>query len=180
MSRNIVRITFDSKTHALHIVIEAPKGRRTKFRYDEKLDLFQFDKVLPPGVTFPFDFGFIPSTLGGDGDPLDVAVLTDEPSFVGCLILGRLLGAIEAEQTQNGKTNRNDRLIAVPISTKSPEPQGTATELTDKVASDVRDFFVAYNAMQKKKFKPLSTLGPEEALRLVRRGMALASRKTHA
>src|ERR1041385_801146 len=130
MSRNIVRMpTFDAETDAVHIIIEAPKGRRTKFKYDEKLDMFQFDKILPPGVIFPFDFGFLPSTLGGDGDPLDVAVLTDEPSFVGCLVLGRLLGAIEAEQTEKGKTNRNDRLIAVPISTKSPKPQGTATEL---------------------------------------------------
>ncbi len=176
--RNIIQMpTFDAERDAIHIIIEAPKGRRTKFKYNEKLEMFQVDKVLPPGIVFPFDFGFLPSTLGGDGDPLDVAVLTDEPSFVGCLILGRLLGAIEAEQTEKGKTNRNDRLIAVPISAKSAELQGTVTELSEKVASQVSEFFVAYNAMQKKTFKPLNTLGPDKALGLVRDGMALARDK---
>jgi inorganic pyrophosphatase len=64
-------------------------------------------------MVFPFDFGSIPGTVAADGDPLDVLVLMDEPAFVGCLIQARLLGVIEAEQTEAGKTERNDRLIAV-------------------------------------------------------------------
>ena len=64
---------------------------------------------------FPFDFGFIPSTLGRDGDPLDVLVLMDEPAHVGCLVDVRIIGVIEAKQTQDGKTESNDRLLAVAI-----------------------------------------------------------------
>lgn len=163
---------FDAKSKTLNIFIEAPRGRRTKFKYNEENGLFQFDKVLPPGLIFPFDFGFLPSTLGGDGDPLDVVVLTDEPTFVGCLISGRLLGVIEAEQTEKGKTERNDRLIAIPLSVKSQEPQGTVTEMTDKVAGDVRDFFICYNDIQGKQFKPVKTAGPAEAMRIVEEGIA--------
>src|ERR1700693_2649246 len=69
-------------------------------------------KVLPLGMMFPFDFGFIPSTLGEDGDPLDVLVLMDEPLPVGCTLGCRLLGIIEATQEEHGETTRNDRIIA--------------------------------------------------------------------
>src|SRR5918993_2443763 len=98
----------------LNVVIETPKGSRNKYEYDEKLGLFKLGGVLPAGASFPFDFGFIPSTLGGDGDPLDVLVLMDEPAFAGCLVITRLIGVVEAEQTErDGETTRNDRLVGV-------------------------------------------------------------------
>src|SRR5215213_990364 len=70
----------------LNVIIETPKGSRNKFNYDEETGLFKLGGVLPAGASFPFDFGFVPSTLGGDGDPLDVLVLMDEPAFAGCLV----------------------------------------------------------------------------------------------
>src|SRR5438876_43986 len=97
----------------LNVVIETPQGSRNKFTFDEELCLFKLGGVLPLGAAFPFDFGFLPDTMGQDGDPLDVLVLMDEPAFPGCLVPARLIGVIEAEQTEKGKTERNDRLIAV-------------------------------------------------------------------
>ena len=98
----------------LHVIIETPKGSRNKFKYDEAHGLFKLGGVLPAGAVFPFDFGFVPTTLGGDGDPLDVLLLMDEPAFAGCLVAARLIGVIEAAQTEeDGTTERNDRLIAV-------------------------------------------------------------------
>jgi inorganic pyrophosphatase len=132
--------------------------------------------MAPVGFAFPFDFGFLPSTRGGDGDPLDVVILADEPTFTGCVILGRLLGILEAEQTENGKTIRNDRLIAIPITAKTHEPVGP-TQLDDRAASNILDFFVSYNEAQGKKFKPLGTHGPDRALRIIREGMARARKK---
>src|SRR5204863_796713 len=102
----------------LSAVIETPKGSRSKFKYDEEHGLFKLSGVLPAGAVFPFDFGFVPATVGEDGDPLDVLVLMDEPVFSGCFVAARLLGVIEARQTEDGKTERNDRLIAV--SAKAP------------------------------------------------------------
>src|SRR4051794_16686563 len=105
---------WDADEGGVNVVIETPKGSRNKFAYDPASRLFELKKVLPRGIAFPFDFGFIPSTLAEDGDPLDVLVLMDEPAFPGCKVRCRLVGVIEAEQTEKGKkTLRNDRLIAV-------------------------------------------------------------------
>lgn len=74
--------------------------------------MFKLKKNLPEGLNFPFHFGFIPYTKAEDGDPLDVLILMDEPSWPGCVIECKLLGVIEAEQTENNTTSRNDRMIA--------------------------------------------------------------------
>src|SRR6476661_1023701 len=97
----------------IHAVIETPMGSRNKFKYDEKLGFYALSGVLPQGMMFPHAFGFIPSTKAEDGDPEDVLVIMDEPTFTGCVVPSRLLGVIEAEQTEDGKSERNDRLIAV-------------------------------------------------------------------
>src|SRR5262245_29945269 len=102
---------FDPETGLVNVIIDTPQGSRIKFKYDEELGLFKLGKVLPLGASFPYDFGFIPSTYAEDDDPVDILVLMDEPAFSGCLLKVRLLGALEAEQTENGKTNRNDRLL---------------------------------------------------------------------
>jgi inorganic pyrophosphatase len=74
----------------------------------------QLSTVLPEGMSFPYDFGFIPSTVGEDGDPLDVLILMDAPVVPGCIVRARLLGAIQAKQKEKGgKWTRNDRLLAV-------------------------------------------------------------------
>src|SRR5215813_5255093 len=89
---------LDEKTRVCRAIIETPKGFRNKFDYDPDSNLFQLAGLLPEGMMFPFDFGFIPSTLGEDGDPLDIMVLMDAPAHVGCLLDVRIIGVIMAEQ----------------------------------------------------------------------------------
>ena len=89
--------TWDSESGTLNVIIETPKGGRNKLKYDSVRGLFQLSKVLPRGTVFPFDFGSIPSTSAADGDPLDVLVLMEEPSFAGCLVPVRLIGVLEAK-----------------------------------------------------------------------------------
>src|SRR4051812_43141622 len=101
---------LDAKKYTCKVIIETPKGSRTKFAYDEKSRLFELRGLLPHGLVFPFDFGFIPRTLGGDGDPLDVMVLMDAPAHVGCLIDARIIGILNAEQVKDGDRETNDRL----------------------------------------------------------------------
>jgi len=90
---------LDAKRFQCRAIIETPKTRRNKFDYDSESGLFKLAGLLPEGMMFPFDFGFIPATLGGDGDPLDVMVLMDEPAHVGCLVDIRVIGVIQAIQT---------------------------------------------------------------------------------
>ena len=95
---------FDRKSGNVNVVIDTPKGSRNKYAFDFKIDAYKLKAVLPHGSVFPFDFGSIPGTVAEDGDPLDVLVLMDEPVFIGCLVETRLLGVIEAEQTQANRT----------------------------------------------------------------------------
>src|SRR3977135_2214553 len=94
-------------------IIETPKHCRNKFDYDPDANLFMLGGLLPEGMMFPFDFGFLPCTLGEDGDPLDIMVLMDAPAHVGCLIEVRIIGIITAKQTEDGSTESNDRLLGV-------------------------------------------------------------------
>lgn len=94
---------YDAKTEDLRIVIETPKGSRNKYSYDPECDCLQLSTVLPEGMVFPYDFGFIPSTLGDDGDPLDILILMEAPVVPGCVVTVRLIGAIEAEQKRAGR-----------------------------------------------------------------------------
>src|SRR5256885_12700777 len=106
-------LQLDVKKSVCRAIIETPKGFRNKFNYDPGSGLFELAGLLPEGMMFPFDFGFLPSTLGEDGDPLDILVLMDAPAHVGCLIEVRIIGVITAEQGEDGTTKTNDRLLGV-------------------------------------------------------------------
>lgn len=169
---------FDEESGDLNVIIETPKGSRNKFNYDEKLGLFKLGGVLPAGASFPFDFGFVPSTVGGDGDPLDVLVLMDEAAFAGCLVASRLIGVIEAEQTErDGETTRNDRLIAVAASSRTHAGVRTLAALSNSFIEEIEHFFISYNEIKGKVFKPLGRFGAEEAVKIVKDGMRRLSRK---
>jgi inorganic pyrophosphatase len=108
--------TFDDDDNVVAI-IETRRDTRTKLVFEESSEAFVVKKVLPQGMSFPFDYGFIPSTLADDGDPLDVLVLMDEPVPTGTIVPARLIGVIEAFQTEkDGASDTNDRLIAVAAS----------------------------------------------------------------
>jgi inorganic pyrophosphatase len=85
------------------VVVETPKGSRNKYAFHPDNRVFELKKVLPAGMALPYDFGFLPSTKGGDGDPLDVLVLMDEPAFPGCVLKCRVIGVIEGEQGNKKK-----------------------------------------------------------------------------
>src|ERR1700744_1932054 len=97
----------------LQVIIETPALSRNKFAYDPDRGIFALKKVLPAGMVFPYDFGFLPQTIAPDGDPIDVLLLMDEPAFPGCAVKARLIGVIEGEQLDGKKRIRNDRLGAV-------------------------------------------------------------------
>ena len=169
---------FDPESDDLNVIIETPKGSRNKFKYDEALRLFRLSGVLPAGAVFPYDFGYVPSTQGEDGDPLDVLVLMDEPAFAGCLVPARLIGAIEAEQTEeDGRTERNDRLIAVASDSRQHKDVRALDQISPNLVEEIEHFFVSYNTIKGKQFAPKGRFGPERAQKLVDAGQAQAKRK---
>src|ERR1700756_857813 len=123
-------LQLDSKKSICRAIIETPKGCRNKFDSDPDSGLFMLGGLLPEGMMFPFDFGFIPSTLGGDGDPLDILVLMDAPAHVGCLIEVRVIGVIKAEQTEDGKSESNDRLLGVAVHSYAHEDLDSLSDVS--------------------------------------------------
>lgn len=168
---------FEKKSRHLNVIIETPRGCRNKYCYDEKRKLFELRSVLTAGAVFPFDFGFIPGTIGEDGDPLDVLVLMDEPAFPGCFVACRLLGVIEAKQTEDGKTERNDRLIAVAAKAELHRDMKSLRDLEKKLIDQIEHFFVSYNAAKEKKFEPVGRFGPKRAKKLVKLGQRRRNQK---
>jgi inorganic pyrophosphatase len=160
---------FDGESGCLNVVIDTPKGSRNKYAFDFELNAYKLKAVLPHGMIFPFDFGSIPGTIAEDGDPLDVLVLMDEPAFVGCLIQARLLGVVEAKQTETGKTERNDRLIAVASESHTHASLKSLQKLDSKLIDEIEHFFVSYNDARGKKFKPIRRRGAAAAKELVKR-----------
>lgn len=162
---------FDSRTPSCRAVIETPRGRRNKFDYDPATGLFILGGLLPQGMVFPFDFGFVPGTLGEDGDPLDIIVLMDAPAHVGCLLEVRLIGILCAEQTEDGKSEKNDRLIGVAAHSYEHEQRRSVRDLSKTFLKQMEEFFITYNRQRGKKFRITGTGGPGKAAQCVRDGM---------
>jgi inorganic pyrophosphatase len=162
---------FQEKKRSCRVVIETPKGRRNKFDYDPKIEAFTLGGLLAEGLSFPFDFGFVPSTIAEDGDPLDVMVLMDEPAHVGCVLSARLIGIMQAEQTEDGRSTPNDRLIAVALHSYSHENIRSISELNPSVLKQVGEFFVSYNKSRGKKFKVTGLGGPSKAIKRLKKAI---------
>jgi inorganic pyrophosphatase len=131
----------------IQVIIETPKGSRNKYAFDPERKVFQLKKVLPAGMAFPYDFGFIPSTLADDGDPVDVLVLMDEPAFPGCLLQCRIVGIIEGEQGKKKEMERNDRIVAVEEQNHSYAHVKHVDDLGKKFVRELEEFFVNYHEL---------------------------------
>lgn len=151
----------------LQVIVETPKGSRNKFAFDEKQHIFALKKVLPAGMVFPYDFGFLPRTLAPDGDPLDVLLLMDEPAFSGIAVRSRLIGIIEGEQTDGKKKTRNDRLIAVAEANHQYANIKRLQDLPGKFLHELEEFFVNYHNLEGKKYKLLGCKGADAARRVI-------------
>jgi inorganic pyrophosphatase len=169
--------SFDQDTGTIRVVIETPKGSRNKYAFDVDERVFSLKKVLPAGMAFPYDFGFVPSTRADDGDPVDVLVLMDEPAFAGCVLECRPIGVIEGEQKDGKKKIRNDRIVAVEQDNHSYAAVKHIDDLGKPFVRELEQFFVNYHELTGKPYKVLDVRGPGEARRRIEDGRK-AYRKT--
>jgi inorganic pyrophosphatase len=157
----------------VEVVIETPKGSSQKFSYDPETHFFRLKKLLPSGMVFPYDFGFIPDTKGEDGDPLDVIVISEFCSFPGILMKCRIIGGIQAEQSEKkgkDKMIRNDRFIGIPDASGIFENIRSVDDLPKDIMTQLEEFFVEYNKLQDKKFNVLKKMQAKEAYKLITAG----------
>jgi inorganic pyrophosphatase len=155
----------------LNAIVETPRGSAVKYDYDKKSGLFKLKKELPAGMTFPYDFGFIPHTKGEDGDPLDILIISEFGNFPGCLVECKLIGSIQAKQ--KGKNNaahavKNDRFIGIPLVSRLFKDTNNIDDLSKHVMKELEAFFVQYNKLEEKSFKIIQTLGPTASFRIIK------------
>jgi inorganic pyrophosphatase len=154
---------------SIQIIIETPGGSRAKFKYNKKKECMEVKKLLPAGMVFPYDFGYIPGTKGEDDDPVDAMVIAEFNSFPGCHISCRLIGALLAEQQEAKKRIRNDRYFFVPDISLFFEETISLTQLTETHIRQLTDFFINYNRAEEKQFIPLKVVDADEAWKLLKK-----------
>ena len=165
------RLALRDGDGAIRVVIEANQGSRNKLKYDPERALMELHVVLPLGVSFPYDFGFLPSTLGEDGDPLDALVLMDESVPPGVVVPCRLVGVIEAEQKKKkGKTKRNDRFLLVASSSHRFRHCKDLADIATDVIDEVERFFEFYNKQKGVEFRAIGRHGRQKAEALLKAG----------
>jgi inorganic pyrophosphatase len=170
--------TAEGGDKLLQIIIETPKGCRNKYSFDAEQKIFVLKAALPSGMSFPYDFGFVPQTLADDGDPLDVLVLMDEPAFPGCALMGRLIGVIQGEQlSPKADPVRNDRLVAVAETTHMYAKFKKLKDMPKQALKEIEEFFVNYHKLQGKKYKLRGIKGAKTALAAIEKARKAAKAK---
>ena len=166
MATSLLALSPRDRSGALRVVIESPAGARVKLKYAPDLGGFILSRPLVLGVTYPFDWGFVPGTRGPDGDPVDAMVLLDVPTYPGVIIAAHPIALLAVEQkAKNGEgKQRNDRIVVEAVAARRKNGR-----LTKRLRQELEEFFVSATLLEGKEVVPLGWRGPEEADALIDR-----------
>jgi inorganic pyrophosphatase len=135
----------------IQMVVEIPKGSRNKYEFDKRLGAFKLDRVLYSAVQYPGDYGFIPQTYYDDGDPLDVLVMTNLPTFPGCIVEARPVGLFKMLD----KGEHDDKILAVLQYDPFFADYSNFTELPAHYLREVEHFFTVYKDLEGTRVEPI-------------------------
>jgi inorganic pyrophosphatase len=155
--------------HVIHAVVEVPKGSRNKYEYSKKTGVISLDRVLFSPFHYPAEYGFIPQTFWGDGDPLDILVIMTEPTFPGCVIEARPVGVLKMID----KGDSDYKILAVPASDPNFDDVKDLSDLPAHFPKEVAHFFSAYKTLEGKKVDIEGWGDAAEALKAVEEGVKL-------
>jgi len=150
------------------VIIETPKGSKYKYKFEPETNRLKVHKLLPSGLAFPYDFGFIPETKGEDGDPLDVMIFSEDSFLPGSVVECEILGAIKAKQSSDEETVRNDRIIVTPKLTAEKDKELALEDFSKHKIKELEDFFTYYNKMEGKEFRSVGILTVKETWKMVK------------
>jgi inorganic pyrophosphatase len=169
---NLSAIPAFASHDIFHVIVESPRGSTLKLKYVPQWEAMSISRPLPLGVTFPFDWGFVPSTQGEDGDPLDAMLLWDVPSYPGVVIRCRAIGVMHVEQNRTNhdpsERIRNDRILCIPLEARREEGIADIAELPARIRHELEQFAVAATALEGKDIRMLGWGDAAAALKLVR------------
>ena len=147
---NFPKLTTWAGKSCVYAVVETPRGSRAKLEFDPKLRVFTLSKPLLVGLTYPYDWGFIPSTEADDGDPVDVLIIHDAATYPGLVLRCKPVGVLELVQTKKGRKERNDRIFVVPDRSPFESDLTDIRKLPKRAVKELEQFFEATDALEDK------------------------------
>ena len=159
------------RNDTFRVVVESPREATIKLKFDPELQVMSLSRPLPVGLSYPFDWGFIPGTRAPDGDPIDAMLLWDTPSFPGVVFPCRAVGVVKVDQrrrTGRGR-ERNDRVLALPMESPRFDHLKSVRDIPVRLRRELENFFIAVTALENKDARVLGWEGPAAALRLIRK-----------
>tara|TARA_B100001057_G_scaffold469441_1_gene529785 strand:- start:1032 stop:1550 length:519 start_codon:yes stop_codon:yes gene_type:complete len=145
--RNLYDYPIGEKSpEEFNVIIEVPKGSNNKYEYYAEKDIFKLDRVLYSSVHYPGCYGFIPQTLGGDGDPLDVIVLTGESMITGSVLNARPVGFLKMTDDKG----QDEKILAVPIDDPRYNERKKLSDVKEHVLKEIEHFFKIYKDLENK------------------------------
>jgi inorganic pyrophosphatase len=147
----------------VEVTIEIPRGSRNKYEFDHATGVFRLDRVLYSSMHYPTDYGFLDRTLGGDGDPLDVLVIVEEPTFPGCHLRARPIGAL----MMTDRKGEDEKILAVPYDDPRFKDITDLPDLQEHWPREIAAFFRTYKELQGEQTDVRDWFGADEAWRLI-------------
>jgi inorganic pyrophosphatase len=170
---NLLKIPARDENGDVHVVVETPRGSKVKLAYDPELKVIGLSRALVTGLAYPHDWGFVPSTLAEDGDPLDVMVLTDWATAPGVVMKCKIIGVIRMSQKKKGGgRERNDRVLAVPVCAPRADGLTDPRDLPERTRRELEQFFLDVDDLTEKEAKVEGWGGPKDALGCVEEAMS--------
>ncbi len=146
-----IPIQSDEAKGTIHAIIEIPRYSRNKYEYDHHMGVFTLSRVIYSPIIYPGDYGFIPQTMYDDGDPLDILVLTTEPTFAGCVIPVLPIGIF----SMLDKDEADDKILAVPAGDPHYRDVTEIDHIAAHYLDEIQHFFSVYKDLEGIRVEPL-------------------------
>lgn len=147
----------------LNAIIEIPRGSRNKYEYCVEYNCFKLDRVLASPMHYPTAYGFVPSTLYVDGDPLDILILTDEPTFTGCLVEVRPIGTMKMIDCGL----QDDKVVAVPVNDMRYHHYYSLDQMKPHMLVEIEYFYSMYKDLEGKQTQSMGWEGLEYTRQII-------------
>jgi inorganic pyrophosphatase len=154
----------------INVIIEVPRNSSNKYEYDKEHGVIKLDRVLYASMSYPGDYGFIPSTLGGDGDPLDVVILSTHPFHVGVMVEARVVGVLVMRDDKG----EDEKILAVPANDPRWDDRVQLEDVQQHRLAEIEHFFAEYKTLEGKKVETRGWRNKAEAMQIISDGIARA------
>jgi inorganic pyrophosphatase len=169
---DLALIPAQPKFGIINVLIEIPAGSKNKYEFDKDMNAMALDRVLSSSVQYPLDYGFIPNTLGNDGDPLDGMVMMDQPTFPGCVIAARPIGMLE--MIDGG--DRDEKILCVPDKDPRYANYTSLKDVPKHRLDEIAEFFKTYKNLENKVTEILGWKDVDAVMPLVQECVAAAKK----